>query len=826
VSAKAEPLRVRLLYSYSHKNEKYRDETEKTLSLLRRQGVLDDWSDHSILPGQPISKKLQEQMDKTDIFLFLISRDFLASDECLKEWDYAAKLAQERPNIVCVPVILTPCPWPDLPGAADLKALPKDAKPISSHSDRNIAWQQIYDGLKRVVEAFRTDFSVRPSFRKELAKTQFISQSHVPLDTVFVFPRLTTPVASGNVLDDIVVADAEQLLETSHVLIVGDALSGKTALCRHLFLTLSKVQSPVLHFDLHNAGPRPAATLFAEHYAMQYFGDYSRWSHLSQRLIVMDNLTADPRTLEYVVQATETFDRVIVAVSSEIYYSFYDDKESLASFRRVHLQPLTHTKQEDLIRQRLRVSNTIAAPGKIDATVDELEGRVNSIIMSNRIVPRYPFYVLAILQTYEGFLQTQMEITSHSHCYHVLILSYLAKSGIDLKDDEVNACFNFAEHLAYERFQAHGVGPHADFTEADFEAFVSKYEEEYVIKSSTLRRLRSDPYGILLKNHEAFRDRYMYFFFLGRFLARNSHQHTNEITELVERSYITANYLTLMFTIHHTDDTRILDEILSRTKASLSAATPATLDKVETRMFADLVQAIPARILSENSVAEERKNERDRRDETEELTADNDVDEDDPVEFVNDIYRIMKNNNVLGQILKSKYGVLRRTKLSEVAETVADGGLRLVSLMVGAEDEVRHLAVRIRRSYPEMSLERIERALQFWIFLLTMWNVGKIVGALNGPEIREVIERLVAEKDTPAYDLIGFYLRLETGDDFAKEDLNELKRLMDKHAYPFMRTVLSFRTQEYLNTHRVPVRLAQAVCAALGIKYRARLKDA
>ena len=254
MTAKHKPLRVRLFYSYSHKNEKYRDETEKTLSMLREQNVLDEWSDHSISPGQPISKKIKDQMDKTDIFLFLLSRDFLASAECRNEWNYAATLALKRPNIVRVPVILTPCAWPDLPGAADRKALPKDAKPISSYSDRNLAWQQIYDGLSHVIEEIRTDFGVRPSFKEELATTQFISQSHVPLDTVFVFPRLTTPVAAENLLDDIVVADSSQLLEDDHVLIVGDALSGKTALCRHLFLTLSEAHSPVLHFDLHNAG--------------------------------------------------------------------------------------------------------------------------------------------------------------------------------------------------------------------------------------------------------------------------------------------------------------------------------------------------------------------------------------------------------------------------------------------------------------------------------------------------------------------------------------------------------------------------------------------
>ena len=393
-----------------------------------------------------------------------------------------------------------------------------------------------------------------------------------------------------------------------------------------------------------------------------------------------------------------------------------------------------------------------------------------------------------------------------------------------MKDDEINACFNLAEHLAFEHVQ-NATPESSSLTEAQFDAFLSSYNADFVISDATLNRLRSETFGILDKNTGRFRSSYMHYFFLGRFLARNFSDCEEQIRELVERSHVTANYLTLMFTIHHTEDTRILDDIVLRTKRSLEATEPATLDRDESRMFENLVRMIPEEILSENSVDQERTNERRLRDEHDKMIENEDLDEDDPVESVNDIYRIMKNNDVLGQILKNKYGVLRRSKLEEVAETIADGGLRLISLMVGHEKELHQLALAIRKDRPEMDLEAIKRALETLAFLWTMMNVRKVVGALNGPEIRELVEELVRKKNTPAYDLIGYYHRLDTIEQLTHGDLKELRRMMKKHPYLFLRRVVSLRTQHYLNTHTVEGRLEQAVCSALGIRYRARLKE-
>jgi len=42
---------VEVFYSYAHEDEAFRNELEKHLSLLRRQGLITAWHDRHILPG-------------------------------------------------------------------------------------------------------------------------------------------------------------------------------------------------------------------------------------------------------------------------------------------------------------------------------------------------------------------------------------------------------------------------------------------------------------------------------------------------------------------------------------------------------------------------------------------------------------------------------------------------------------------------------------------------------------------------------------------------------------------------------------------------------
>jgi len=482
---------------------------EHALTLLTRNKLVKSWSDQSILPGQQISAKIREKMDKADIMVFLVSQKFIASDECMKEWEHAKMLSNHSKLLFRIPIILSPCAWSDLLGNDDIKALPNDGKPISEFDDSNTAWMQVYEGIKSVIDELKGTFSPKTDFLKEIEQTEFLSQQHIRLQDIYVFLPLSGDAhqSRDHQTSGKQIINEEQLLDEKFVLIHGEEQSGKTALGRHLFLSLVKKRLPVLYVDLEKVSGKPKENIFIDNYRKQFNGDYSLWSkQVSEKTLILDNLSSNPTLVDFVVFAKDYFDRIIVTLPSDVYNSFFIDEVRLADFIEMKIQYMTHRQQEALIRKRWELLSSLDEP-VLDGLVDQVENRVNSI-MTNKIVPRYPFYVLSILQTYEGFMPSNLSITSYGHCYQVLIIATLRKAGISGHDNEINACFNFAEHLA---FKIYCTEKHIKDA-LDFDEFVKEYKRKFVIRKSTLNRLKDHRYG-LISQEGHFKATYMHYFF-------------------------------------------------------------------------------------------------------------------------------------------------------------------------------------------------------------------------------------------------------------------------------------------------------------------------
>ena len=99
----------------------------------------------------------------------------------------------------------------------------------------------------------------------------------------------------------------------------------------------------------------------------------------------------------------------------------------------------------------------------------------------------------------------------------------------------------------------------------------------------------------------------MYFFFLGRFLAKHSEKRRELIERMLEHSYVRSNCLTLIFIVHHTSDNKIIEDIVLRNMCTLDGVAPSVLNREEARVFEDIVTSIPKEVMSRNSVEAERK---------------------------------------------------------------------------------------------------------------------------------------------------------------------------------------------------------------------------
>lgn len=823
---------VRMFVSYSHKDNAHKDRLEGAIALLLQGDGVQTWSDQEILAGQNLSSEIHEHMDNANVFVFLLSPDFIASKYCKQEWEYAAKLKAEGKSIFRIPIILRPCAWQDFMGNDNIKALPNDGQPLSSYQNEDLGWQQVYDGIKEVVEHIKQSHIPNRAFLKALNKTDFLSQSHIKLQDIFVFPRLTCQdLRSGELLtSEDIVNTREQLLGNKWALIHGPQNSGKTALMRHLFLSLVNQGEAAIYIDGDNLPNKTCGAIIREAYGEQFGGDFGVWQQQGRKTLVLDNLSAERRCLEFVADVKGTFDRVYVSTSTETHIAFFQDEERLFGFRPMRIETLTLAQQEELIKKRLMLSDSQIPV--TDGYVDQIEKEVNSIIISGRIFPRYPFYILSILQSHEAYMPDNLEVTAYGHCYQVLIVANLIRSGLSQANDDVGAAFNFLEHLAYETYKQ---DERDSGSALDFEAFIWSYRDRFHITQSIVNRLKQTPYGIL-DDQGRFRANYTYYYFLGRHLAHGTPEARDIIDDMCEYSHREPNHLTLLFVIHHTNDDSIIDDILLRTMCSLDHVEPAKLDRLETRRFASIVSSLPRNILTQEGVGRARRRERDLQQElaqgddgtTEGFGSDATREEtagDAAESPVNSVYRILKNHRILSQVLRNKHGRLERAKVEEIVSTISDSGLRLINLILEDEERIAKLATLLHEQNKKWSFNRIQRALQALSFIWAISNIEDIVSAVNVRAITGSVRAVVERGDTPAYDLIGYFSQLDAATGLTADVQSRLAELIEKHDDVFFTRLLSIRTQHYMNTHRVPVRTAQSVCALLGIRYVHRMLD-
>ena len=144
-----------LFYSYSHKDEELRNLLDKQLIVLRRSGMIKEWHDRKILPGEEWDKQISKYLDAAKIILLLISSDFLASEYC---YDIEAKRALERSengDAYLIPIILRPVVW-ELTPFSKIQALPKNALPVKQWDDPDLAFVNICEGILAVIMSLKS----------------------------------------------------------------------------------------------------------------------------------------------------------------------------------------------------------------------------------------------------------------------------------------------------------------------------------------------------------------------------------------------------------------------------------------------------------------------------------------------------------------------------------------------------------------------------------------------------------------------------------------------------------------------------------------------
>lgn len=143
----------KIFISYAHKDEELKKQFETHLSGLKRQNVVDVWDDRQVLIGEKWDEKIKNKLLTSDIVIFLISSDFLAS-EYINEVEIKETILRHKNNEVLIaPIFLRPCDF-ESSILSGFQGVPRDAKFITTWSDKDSAFLEVINELKKLINEF------------------------------------------------------------------------------------------------------------------------------------------------------------------------------------------------------------------------------------------------------------------------------------------------------------------------------------------------------------------------------------------------------------------------------------------------------------------------------------------------------------------------------------------------------------------------------------------------------------------------------------------------------------------------------------------------
>lgn len=158
------PIRAKKVFlSYSHQNVAWLKRLRTHLAGLRRSKEIESWDDRELLPGDLWDASIKKNLEEADVFILLLSADFIASEYIWNEELQAAFRHFRSRNAQIIPILFEPLDLGGLPGIS-----PGDATQSISISSFEIApktdqgqllavslWDNAEEALAKIAETIR-----------------------------------------------------------------------------------------------------------------------------------------------------------------------------------------------------------------------------------------------------------------------------------------------------------------------------------------------------------------------------------------------------------------------------------------------------------------------------------------------------------------------------------------------------------------------------------------------------------------------------------------------------------------------------------------------
>jgi hypothetical protein len=518
-------------------------------------------------------------------------------------------------------------------------------------------------------------------------------KERITSEDLFVYPEVKRGADGEEVFFS---SSSIDLVENRKIIFLGDDKSGKTFLLKRL---LSDYHSLGFYPVILNASSIKSVSDAAlekeiKKSADKCYGGHELYQGLDKdkRVVLVDDVDRLPgpgkNKLKLLKWLNESFGHVTVTGSINLQLWEYLEEEvseAFSEYSDYKLQDFGYRLRHELIKNWCACGD-VDTKKDMDKRVHGLEGLINAVIGKN-LVPARPIYLLILIQSNETHQHRELESASLAFYYQFLITKGLTECG--WPKEQLNEIFNYLSHLAWFFRDCKS----KELTEDQLLIFNDDFNDKYTrVDFSERLNLLLDA-KILGFSHGcySFLYPYVYYFFIGKYLSSQV-GHDPEVKDIVidmcKKLYRRENANSVLFLSHHAGDTWLADQILSVLSDCFSESKPIDFNG-DTAALNELVESSSHVYLNSLDVDKHQFKKREAADQVSRVESDQDGYEDSEddlseskvLDFSVRMNLLFKTTEILGQIVKTYYGSIQRSKKKEYIEGVFNGPLRMLGFL-------------------------------------------------------------------------------------------------------------------------------------------------
>jgi hypothetical protein len=665
-------------------------------------------------------------------------------------------------------------------------------------------------------------------------------KENLQIDDLFVYPELESKrLNEGNDESDIgkYSVPAEEILfseiDGARLIILGEDRSGKTTLIYQAlkeYHTLGYAPIYIKAYEINSFTESDFERYLSKCAVEQYlYPDHFIRAEKHKRIVLVDDLDRikSLNMILKLVQMLETqFNAIVLTAATGFEISELVNTEAAKTLQKYSAYGVLrfgHALRHKLIRKWC-LCGPVATLPELDKKVHDAEAIVNTVVGRN-LVPSQPFYLLILLQSSAQNQQAELKNSSFAHYYEYLMTGNLTKAGV--KRDQYDELFNYLANLAWY-FQESDIDEASLIELGNFNAVFSKR----FIKVDLHPRLELLVTGKLLSrrgDYFSFSYPYVFFFFLGRFLAKNLHKPEIKyfVTKLCSQLSLHKNSHAILFLTYHVNDPWVIEQVATVLSGCFSASVPIELNG-DIAFINDLVANTTEEVLKikQVDIVENQSEVRKLRDEQDLLERDDDG----AIEaaMFSELNLFIKTGEILGQIVKIYYGSLERKTKAQLIKEVFDAPLRFLRMVfeqISKDPDAFILEIEkaVLLKSPELqSLKKGVLARDVAYQFLGQLCTGVILRTsmtISSDKLDDDIADLLGGKSSTAYKLIAVGTKFCSPKSLPLDEIRRLSMDLKNNAFAFR--VLQSLGAMHIHQFHLKIEDKQKLCSYLGIKIEA-----